>query len=225
MLRTLVTGSFLILAAIMLGMSFLAGFETPAGTLLMNLGTEVVGIVMTVAIVEWFLERRRLQNRGRQLAWDMLHAVEHTVWVWQGGPREMDSDEVRGVLSAVGNEDPLPDFTEGLLLNIGTRTRRILNHDPEAIDAMPGLMHALEQLGGLSSIRDGRRTLAARTVAEILDDGTTALAKSLGRPTERHPTSLIRYRDPSVESQERRHFGEGGPFRPRGVLGVEGIVE
>jgi hypothetical protein len=137
----------------------------------------------------------------------------------------MDSDAVRGVLSAVGNDDPLPDFTEGLLLNIGARTRRVLNDDPGAIDAMPGLMHALEQLGGLSSIRDGKRSLSSRTVAEILDDGTTALAKSLGRPTERHPTSLIRFRDPSVESQERRHFGEGGPFRPRGVLGVEGIVE
>ena len=221
MLRALVTGGFLIVAAFMLGMSFFFGVQTSTGTLLMNLGTEIVGIVMTVAIVEWFFERRRLQNRGRQLAWDFLHAVEHAVWVWQGGPREMDSDEVRGLLNAVG-DDPLPDFTEGLLLNIGTRSHRLLNNDPAAVDAMPGLMGGLEHLGRLSSIRDGKTPMPARKVADILDEGTAALAKSLGKPTERHPTRLIRFRDPSVESQERRHHGGRGAFMPR--EGLDGLA-
>ncbi len=223
MLRALVTGGFLIVAAIMLGMSFFFGVQTSTGTLLMNLGTEIVGIVMTVAIVEWFFERRRLQNRGRQFAWDALHAVEHVVWVWQGGPREMDSDEVRGVLSAVRDNDPLADFTEGLLLNIGTRTRRVLNNDPTAAATMPGLMNGLEHLGRLASIRDGKRPMASRKVAGILDDGTMELARSLGRPTERHPSSLIRFRDPSVESQERRHFGGRGTFKAREGLHAEGF--
>ena len=208
MLRALVTGGFLFVAVIMLGLSFLSGIGAGTGTLLMNLGTEIVGIVMTVAIVEWFFERRRLQNRGRQLAWNALHAVEHVVWVWQGGPHGMDSDEVRGLLNAVG-EDPLPDFTEGLLLNIGTRSHRILNNDPAAVAAMPGLMNGLEHLGRLGSLRDGKAPMPSRKVASILDDGTEALAKALGQPTERHPTRLIRFRDPSVESQERRHFGGG----------------
>jgi len=43
-------------------------------------GAVVIGIVITVAVVESFLERRRLQNRGRQLAWDALHAAETAVW-------------------------------------------------------------------------------------------------------------------------------------------------
>ena len=221
MLRALVTGGFLLVATIMLVTSFVLGVDTSAGTLLVNLGTEIVGIVMTVAIVEWFFERRAVQNRGRQLAWDTLHAVEHAVWVWQGGPREMDSDEVRGVLSAVG-DDPLPDFTEGLLLNIGTRSRRLLNKDPAAVAAMPGFMNGLEHLGGLSSIMDGKKSMSSRTVAAILDDATMALAKTLGKPTERHPTRLIRYRDPSVESQERRHFGGRATLTPREGLHEEG---
>ena len=221
MLRALVTGGFLFVAAIMLGTSFFFGVDTSTGTLLMNLGTEIIGIVMTVAIVEWFFERRRLQNRGRQLAWDFLHAVEHVVWVWQGGPHEIDSDEVRGLLNAV-RDDPLPEFTEGLLLNIGTRSHRLLKNDPAAVAAMPGLMNALEHLGRFSSIRDGKAPWASRKVADILDEGTTALAKSLGTPTERHPTRLIRFRDPSVESQERRHFGGRGTFMPREGLDGEG---
>lgn len=214
MVRVLVVTSFLVVAGLVLWAPFLIGPETPVGTLLINLGSEFVGIILTVAVVEWFFERRRLQNRGKQLAWDALHAVEHAVWVWQGGPREMDTDEVRGILNAVGESDPLPDFTEGLLLNIGTRARRLLNNDPEAVSAVPGFMNGLEQLARLSSIRDGKAAMPSRKVADILDEGTADLAKALGKPTERHLASLIRYRDPSVENQERRHFGDGGRTLP-----------
>jgi len=209
MVRVLVITGFLVLAGVILWIPFLIGPETPTGTLLINLGSEFVGIILTIAVVEWFFERRRLQNRGKQLAWDALHAVAHAVWVWQGGPREMDTDEVRGILNAVGDSDPLPDFTEGLLLNIGTRARRLLNNDPEAVSAVPGFMNGLEQLARLSSIRDGKTAMQPRKVSDILDEGTAELAKALGKPTEKHLASLIRFRDPSVENQERRHFGAG----------------
>lgn len=222
MLRALVTAGFLAVAATVLWLSFVMGVETSAGTLFINLGTEIVGIVITVAVVEWFFERRRLQTRGRQLAWDALHAVEHAVWVWQGGPREMDTDEVRGVLNAVGEGDPLPDFTEGLFLNIGTRSRRLLNNDPDAVAAVPGFMNGLEHLARLSAVRDGDAPMPSRKVGDILDQGTSELAKALGKPVERHLASLIRFRDPSVESQERRHFGGGhvtlSTSRPAGSL-------
>ena len=208
--RALVTGAFLLLAAVILAVAFLVGTESGAGTLFINLGTEVVGIVLTVAIVEWFFERRRLQSQGRQLAWDSLHAVGQAVWVWQGGPREMDTDEMLGILDAVGEDDPLPEFTEGLLLTIGTQSRRLLSDDQSPVKAMPGLMNGLEELARLSSIRDGTEPMAPRRVAEILEQGTRALAKALGKPTERHLASLIRHRDPSVNMQERRHFGVGG---------------
>ena len=210
MLRWLVTGAFLTIAGFVLWMSVVVGVDTSAGTLFMNLGTEIVGIVITVAVVEWFFERRRLQTRGRQLAWDALHAVEHVVWVWQGGPREMDTDEVRAVLNAAGDDDPVADFTESLLLNIGTRSRRLLNNDPQAVSAVPGFMTGLEHLARLSAVRDGKTPMDSRKIADILDEGTTDLAKALGKPTERHLASLIRFRDPSAVSQERRHFGGGG---------------
>jgi len=49
--------------------------------------------------------------------------------------------------------------------------------------------------------------MPARKVADILEEGTTELARALGQPTERLLASLIRYRDPSLGSQERRHHG------------------
>jgi hypothetical protein len=206
-LRALVTGGFLIVAAIIVSISFLFGVDTTTGNLLINLGTEIIGIVLTVAIVEWFFERRRLQGRGRQLAWDSLHAVGHAVWVWQGGPREADTADVLGILDAVDDGDSLADFTEGLMLGLGTKSRRLLNDDQAPVIAMPGLMDALEHLSRLSSIRDSGESVSPRKVADILEEGTKALAQTVGRPAERHLVGLIRYRDPSIEEQERRHLG------------------
>jgi hypothetical protein len=217
MLRAVVTGGFLVVAGVVIWLAFVVGPDTSTGNLFTNLGTEIIGIVITVAFVEWLFERRRLQTRGRQLAWDALHAVEHAVWIWQGGPRQMDSDEMLGILNAAGDDDPLADFTEGMLLGIGTRSRRLLDNDPDAVSAVPGFMNGLEQLARLSAIRDGKSPMAARKVADILEEGTRELARALGRPTERHLASLIRYRDPSVPSQERRHSGGpgGAPVGPR----------
>lgn len=217
MLRALVTGGFLVVAVLVIWLAFVVGPDTSTGNLFTNLGTEIIGIVITVAFVEWLFERRRLQTRGRQLAWDALHTVEHAVWIWQGGPRQMDTDEILGILNAVGDDDPLPDFTEGMFLGIGTRSRRLLDNDPQAVSAVPGFMNGLEQLARLSAIRDGKASMPARKIADILEDGTRELARALGRPTERHLASLIRYRDPSEQSQERRHSGgrAGSPLAGR----------
>src|SRR5690606_28049517 len=176
----------LLVAAGVIWLAFLMGPESSAGNLFTNLGTEIIGIVITVAFVEWLFERRRLQNRGRQLAWDALHAVEQVVWVWQGGPRQIDTDEILAVLDPVGDADPVPDFTEGMLLGLGTRSRRLLDHDPHAVGAVPGFMNALEQLARLSAIRDGKAPMPPRKVADILAEGSRELARALGRPTERH---------------------------------------
>ena len=221
MLRTVITAGFLLLAVVVLWLAFVVGTDTSYGTLFINLGTEIIGIVITVAVVEWFLERRRLHNRGRQLAWDALHAAETAVWVWQGGPLEMETDEILGVLNAVHEGDPLPDFTEGLFLNLGTRSRRLLNNDPNAVAALPGFMDGLEHLARLSAIRDGKRSMPPRKVADIVEEGVVALAKALDQPTERHLASLIRYRDPSLASQERRHFGGRSEYpTPTPVEGI-----
>lgn len=213
MLRLAVTASFLLVATAIVWASFLMGAETPTGNLLINLGTEIMGIVLTVAVVEWFFEKRRHATRGRQLAWDALHAVENAVWVWQGGPRQLETDELLGLLRAVDEDDELTDTTEGLFLSLGTRSRRLLTNDPDAIQAVPGFMNALEHLARLSAIRDGRDGMGPRKVADIVEEGTLELARALSQPTERHLASLIRYRDPSRESQERRHFGDPSAAR------------
>lgn len=212
MLRAAVTGVFLLLSAVVIAVAFNLGTERPTGDLLLNLGTEIMGIVLTVTIVDWFFERRRLHTRARQLSWSALHQLEHAVWVWQGGPRQLETDELLGILSAVEPDDPLPESTQNLLLSLGTRSKQALKDQPRAIKAAPGLRDAFEHLARLSSIRDGRAPPAPRKVAEILSSGVSHLAVVLGLPDERIPARLIRYRDPAVERQERRHYGVPGDW-------------
>ena len=74
MLRAVVTTGFLVIAALILWLSFVIGVDSSAGTLFINLGTEIVGIVITVAVVEWFFERRRFQV-GERLQ-DLQHPAQ-----------------------------------------------------------------------------------------------------------------------------------------------------
>ena len=42
-----------------------------------NLGAEILGLAFTVAIIDWLLERKRLNEQAQHLAWRMLHDVDH----------------------------------------------------------------------------------------------------------------------------------------------------
>jgi hypothetical protein len=205
--RAVVTAVFLLVAALVVWLAFFVGLDSGAGELLLNLGVEIMGIVLTVAVVEWFFERRRFQADARQIAWNTLHAVEHAVWVWQGGPRELETDEVLGLLHAVEEGDPVAESTESLLFNLGTRGKQALHRDLQTVEALPGLIRPLEELTRLNAIREGRTPMRPRKIAAILEDAVTALAKVLALPDERMPARLIRYRDPSRRAQEQRHFG------------------
>jgi hypothetical protein len=208
MSRITVTARLLIVAGLVTWSAFaLTDPNSGTGSLLINLGTEIVGIVITVAVVEWFFERRRALERGRQVAWSAMHAAEHVVWVWQGGPREVEADQLLGILRAVSPDDALPDFTQNLLLGLGTRSKHTLHNDQSALQALPGLMNAFEELARLNAIREGGRVTPARKVADILEAGVAHLARSLGQPAEPIPARLIRYVDATESAQEQRYFG------------------
>lgn len=216
MSRITVTAGFLVVAGLVIWSAFtLVDPNSGTGSLLINLGTEILGIVIIVAVVEWFFEKRRNVERGRQVAWSALHAVEHVVWVWQGGPREVDSDQLLGILRAVDDDDALPDFTQNLLLSLGTRSKHTLHNDKDALESLPGLMTGFEELARLNAIREGGRLFSARKVADILEAGTVNLARVLGQPTEPMPARLIRYVDATESAQEMRYFGGQGEDQPR----------
>jgi hypothetical protein len=224
MSRITVTAGFLLVAGLVIWSAFtLTDPNSGTGSLLINLGTEILGIVIIIAVVEWFFEKRRALERGRLLAWNTIHAVEHVVWVWQGGPREVDTDHLLGILKAVRADDPLPDFTQNLLLGLGTRAKRTLHNDQDALKALPALMNGFEELARLNAIREGGRVFSSRKVADILEAGIQPVAEALNQPTDPMPARLIRYVDAGEAAQELRYFGgQGDELGPRRLARPEG---
>ena len=234
LIRAVVASAFLIISVSCIWLAFFLGAATPRGTLFINLGTEIFGILVTVAVVEWFFERRRLQDRGRELSWRLFHSVARVVWIWQGGPQQPGSEELLGIISGIRSKDPVPRFTRTLLVNLGTQSREALDTEAAAVSSLVGLKEALGDLQSLGSLRDGESGVSVRMVAEILESSATGLSRVLGQSTHRLPSGLIRYRDPSLDAQQQRYYDHGhdsaahapsGSVQPSGLLtGEPGTV-
>jgi hypothetical protein len=223
LLRALVAIGFLVVSALLIWGAFVAGSESNEGALYINLGTEIFGILITVALVEWLFERRRLQDRAREMAWGIFHSLERAVWVWQGGPRQLGTDALLGLIHGIRKNDPLPDFTRTLFVNLGTQSREALDKEALAIRLIPGMKGALDDLTSLRALTDGDSSVSIRMVAEVLESATVGLAKVLHLSTQPIPAALVRYRDSSERAQEERYYhGKGWTPRTQGRGGSAG---
>jgi hypothetical protein len=229
MFRVVLGIVFFVTSSVLIAASTLPIVNPALREILGNVGTEIFGILVTIALVDWVLEKRRRQDRARELAWGVLHSIEHSVWVWQGGPRQMGTNELLGIVSGIKKQDHLEPFTEGLFLYVGLQCRSILQKEASAVKSLAGLSGTLEDLVSLATIRDLPESTRIRTVSEILEASVTGLARLLGQATERMPSGLIWYLDATADGQTERYrqatptsSAQGGPFG-FGVLGGAGI--
>jgi hypothetical protein len=219
--RTAITVSCLALAAILIYLGFIENPSTPSGSVLsglwVNLGTGFLGIALTVAIVDWLFERREAKNEARRLAWHLLHKVDHAVWVWQGGVREFDPSELWALIRLIQKDDPLPPYTQNILIAIGSTADGLLKEKTDIIDVNTKLKDALNYLSKLCLIRDGdKEPMSPDRVAGYLRQGVWDLylslnlfvpeADKIGPILE---TVKLR-RNASEELQRWRHDGEVG---------------
>jgi len=190
------------------GLLFLAAFQIDGDRrgfdLFLNLGTEVFGILITLAVVDWMLERRRRQERALDLAWATFHAVEQAVWVWQGGPRRVASDELLGIILSIDPNDELLPFTRSLLAAVGTRSLEVLDREARAVSTVSGLDAALKELTSLNALSNLQYSVSISMVGDVLHCATRGLARVLELSTRTMPSSLIRYRNAAADAQEER---------------------
>ncbi len=173
-----------------------------------NLGTELIGLAFTVAIIDWLLERKRLNEQVQQLAWRMLHDLDHAFWVWQGGRREFHLDELMALLDMADKDDPLPRFTEELFINLGIRASDNLRLQPKLMDHDRRLRAALKSLAGLAQIREAKNIVHAGYIVDGLRSAVTNLAEITGQMPHQGEFAAARsFRDPAFEAQQRRYRG------------------
>ena len=175
-----------------------------ASDLLMGFATEVFGILVVLAVVDWMLERRRRQERARDLGWATLHSVERAVWVWQGGPRRATSDELLGIVRGIDTKDELQPFTCSLLAGVGARSLEVLDREASSVRTIPGFSTALQELSSIHSLSNEQSTVSISLVREVLWCATQGLARVLSLPSQPMLSALIRHRDPAPDAQKER---------------------
>lgn len=205
MFRVVLAIVFFVTSSVLIAASTVVDVEDPIRDILGNVGTEIFGILVTIALVDWYLEKRRRQDKARELAWGIVHSVEYAVWVWQGGPRHLGTNELLGLITGIGAKDTLQPFTEGLVLNIGLQCRSTLQREVSAVKSLPGFHGILKDMVSLATVQEFPQGTRIRTVAEILEASVIGLARVLDQSTERMPSGLIWYRDPTPEGQEGRY--------------------
>lgn len=180
------------------------GWELSGMATLVDLGSEMLGLALTVSILDWFFEQRRLRADGRRLAWEVFHDVERVVWVWQGGPFRLETDELLGLLGGVETDAAVAPCTERMLLGLGIRGRELLKGERQAVSTVPGLAEALAELGGLARIGEGKKP-SPDAIRNALTAATRSLAEVLDLSAPSMPARLIRDREGATEAQEARY--------------------
>lgn len=124
------------------------------GGLLLNAGSELLGVVVTVLIIDVLNERRERKEEVKRLSWEFLHEIDAAVWTWLGGRRSFDLGELLGFLRNVNELDPLPSFVRNQVRDIGSRAAQYLRLRQELINTSKTFGDACEHLRPLAGIQD-----------------------------------------------------------------------
>jgi len=208
MYRLYLTLGLTALAAIMVIVTYAAGTGETWPGLTLNLGSEIFGLAMTVAIVDWLIERNKLREEAQRIAWATLHEIDHAVWVWQGGRREFHLNELASVLTLVEEDDPLPPFTQSLLADLGVQASGTLRLQAKVLKVHKPLKRALTYLSGLGQIRELSSMMPPSFVVDALQRSIAELAVVTGQEVRSSAFGVAKgMRDPSPEAQASRYRG------------------
>jgi hypothetical protein len=166
-LRTkLIIGAFIALG-LFIAVPFLDGHKGNLDDLFMNLASEIMGIIFTVAIIDQMLEHERRLDDERRRAWHFLRAIDHAVWIWQGGSRGLNLGELIALLDQIKETDPLPQFTENRFVNIGCEAEANLRELRAFRGVGESLRSGLEALARIVTLHDAKELTANQLAMEV----------------------------------------------------------
>ena len=207
--RLIIIITFLFASLASLYFVFFEKISPESSGVLANLGTGFIGTAITVLIVDWLYERRSADEECRSIALSVLMEFDHAVWVWQGGSRGLNVDELYSLLQQIEKTDPLPYFTQNLFMRLGSKCVTHLNVKKHTVMRQTDLFKALENLSSLELIRDMYdQQLVFSEFQKLLISSTVLLSSACGIQSPRLiDLSFGAHRISSDEHQHYRHFG------------------
>ena len=142
---------------------------------LLNIGSSVLQLVATVGFIDILMERQKRNDESQEIAWKVLHDIDAVIWVWLGGSRHFDINELVGLLEKVKDHDLPTPLTENGLISLGARADNTLRVHPKHMKRSPKLQRGLRELVSLAAIRDE----AERAASGALPRTPTAIAARL----------------------------------------------
>jgi hypothetical protein len=136
--------------------------------LLLNLASEIVGIVVTVALIDWFNEQRSKRAEVQRLAWDILHRIDYTLWLWGGGSHEFSFEEMGSIIRSIRDDTPIHEKTSARLRYLGWRASELRGLRRELVTGNPNLESSLVTLGKLVVLTSQDSVHPALAIRECL---------------------------------------------------------
>lgn len=183
--------------------------------LMYKLGAEIIGIAMTVAIVDWLIERNKMAEDSQHLAWRMLHEIDQAIWVWQGGRQEFHLDELAALIDLVAEGEGPIESTQDLFVNLGRAASDSLRLHCKLFRCDKRLTEPINALASLGQMRALKGRMPRSFIIENLKKAVYALAEITGQGIHTGTFGVARtFQDSSADAQQERYQG----WRYGGIL-------
>jgi hypothetical protein len=206
--RLILTLAFLFVSSLLIGYTLKTDPIISINDFFLNLGTEIIGIVLTVAIVDWLFDRKKKIDEVKKISWRALHLIDHAIWVWKGGSREFDINELCFLIDDINENDDLPRFTQNMLIQIASKSENEILCNSDIISSNKYLEKAMISLKEISQIRDDTKVMSNEQIKSLLMGAIQNFKNILNLKIESfNILGSNKYYDSSIKMQEWRHFG------------------
>lgn len=177
------------------------------GDFALNAGTELLGIAITIGFVQYLFDMMQQRIDLESLAWDVLFDTDYAIWVWQGGERVFNMEELLYLIDKISPTDPFPATTQNVILALGNKASNLLKTKKNIISKNDKLAEVMEELTQLARLRDKGVVKPLPEIAKIFQNSVLMFAEILDIKYDKNSDEIFD-RDCSGSMQIWRHTGE-----------------
>src|SRR6478735_2986631 len=111
-LRIKISFALIAISVIMISIAKIINTKIGLSDVLINLGSELIGIVITILFIEYLFELKEDNEEITKIAWEILHELDYAIWVWQGGEKRFNFDELNNIALQIRPTDPIASCTK-----------------------------------------------------------------------------------------------------------------